>query len=224
MGFKTYIIILLLKGQIIKMGEAKHDGKKLIKTLKTVGNVLFWTVLVLSYAVGINGLIGRLMGKNDVSFFGINAMVCESESMSYVNAANKDYLSGVKAGFIKVGDVVVTKRVGSPDDLKVGDIITYLSSDGKSILHRIVAIKNVDGRKLFSLRGDANNVNDPRLVEFSSVTGKFAFKISKVGYGVKFLQSGYGTIFLAGTIFIILLNAYIGTVIDERKKKADADK
>ena len=86
------------------MGEAKHDGKKLIKTLKTVGNVLFWTVLVLSYAVGINGLIGRLMGKNDVSFFGINAMVCESESMSYVNAANKDYLSGVKAGFIKVGD------------------------------------------------------------------------------------------------------------------------
>ena len=61
-------------------------------------------------------------------------------------------------------DLVIVKRISRP--LKKGDVVLYPGSDGKFILHRIVAVKK--GR--FIIRGD-NNYFTERDVETKSIVG-----------------------------------------------------
>lgn len=53
------------------------------------------------------------------------------------------------------GDVILITGV-SPENLKIGEILVFASPDGRAIIHRIVAIKNNNGKYTFSTQGDHN--------------------------------------------------------------------
>ncbi len=87
---------------------------------------------------------------------------------------------------IKVYDVVVNTKVNKPEDIEIGDIITYIStnstSEGMTITHRVVAIsKTKNGNYEYQTQGDNNSEPDGVLVTFDNVIGKEIFIIPKLG-------------------------------------------
>lgn len=101
---------------------------------------------------------------------------------------------------IKVEDAIVIMRK-EPEELKKGDIITFLSSDprysGLIITHRIVGVeKSEKGEFFYRTKGDNNNTEDSALVSSDNVYGKVILKIPKIGYIQYVLTQAYGWIIL----------------------------
>ena len=101
---------------------------------------------------------------------------------------------------IKVEDAIIILRE-EPEQLKVGDIITFNSSDprysGLTITHRIVGIeKSKDENLLFRTKGDNNNSEDTALVSADNIYGRVILKIPKIGYIQYVLTQSYGWLLL----------------------------
>ncbi len=110
---------------------------------------------------------------------------------------------------INVNDAVVIFR-NNPKNLKIGDIITFSSSDpnysGLTVTHRIIGKELTDsGRYVFRTKGDNNNAEDPALVDESKIFGKVFFRIPKLGYIRHLLTTSYG--------FLILIALPAGAII-----------
>ena len=104
---------------------------------------------------------------------------------------------------IKINDAVVVFR-WNPKNLKVGDIITFSSTDpsysGLTVTHRIVAKNYTKEKKyVFTTKGDHNNTEDSALVQEEDIYGKVIFRIPKLGYIRSFLTKPIGFL-----IFILL--------------------
>lgn len=81
---------------------------------------------------------------------------------------------------INIGDVAIIKKCG-PNDVEVGDIIEYKMPDF-TVVHRIVEIKQENGRYYFATKGDSNDSRDKNLVTEDRLIGKCLFKIRYLGY------------------------------------------
>lgn len=81
---------------------------------------------------------------------------------------------------INIGDVAIIKKCG-PNDVEVGDIIEYKMPDF-TVVHRIVEIKQENGRYYFATKGDSNDSRDKNLVTEDQLIGKCLFKIKYLGY------------------------------------------
>ncbi len=66
------------------------------------------------------------------------------------------------------------------DELKTGDIITYVAEDGVTVTHRIVSIDNSE--RMLRLKGDNNEFPDALSVKESQVLGKVIFTIPFLGH------------------------------------------
>lgn len=107
-------------------------------------------------------------------------------------------LSGSMEKTYPVGSIIYYHEV-SQDELKEKDVITYEMEDGKYITHRIEKI--IDGS--YETKGDANNVVDAKLVEFSQIKGKAtSFYIPYIGNYVEFVNKNIICIFIAGLILV----------------------
>ncbi len=100
---------------------------------------------------------------------------------------------------IKVYDVVLTARVNDPEDIKVGDVITFYSTNsffgGTPITHRVVDILNVpDVGLVYQTKGDANQRPDDDKVYFDNIIGKVIIKLPQLGRVQFFLASKGGWI------------------------------
>lgn len=118
---------------------------------------------------------------------------------------------------INVQDAIIIART-SPNDLKQGDIISYLSTDayyaGKIITHRIIGIEKSKDGILYRTKGDNNTVADGVLVQEKNVYGKVLFKIPMLGYIRQFLSTYFGWILC---IAFPLLYLIMSEVIKVRK-------
>ncbi len=128
-----------------------------------------------------------------------------------IRAAKGDYsapvfnayvvLSGSMLPTIKVKDVVVTKKIPE-EELKVGDIITFISPDtrfgGISVTHRIIEklYDETQGIYTYKTQGDNNNIADTVPVPNANILGKVILKIPKLGYLQDILSSKGGLIVL----------------------------
>lgn len=96
-------------------------------------------------------------------------------------------------------DVVITKKK-TAEELEVGDIITFLSSDprmsGIIVTHRIKNkyYDSASGKYTFQTQGDNNNTPDFTLAQDYNVVGEVIFKIPKIGYVQEILASKGGLI------------------------------
>ncbi len=81
---------------------------------------------------------------------------------------------------INIGDVAIIKKC-NPNNLKVGDIIEYQMPDF-TVVHRVVGIKQENGKFYFTTKGDNNSSNDKNLVTEEQLIGKCLFKIKYLGY------------------------------------------
>ena len=119
---------------------------------------------------------------------------------------------------INVQDAIIIRRE-EPENLKQGDIISFLATDsyysGKVITHRIIGIEHAeDGSLLYRTKGDNNNVADGTLVNEDNVYGKVLFRIPWLGYIRQFLSTYFGWILC---IALPLLYLILSEIIKVRK-------
>lgn len=182
-------------GDIIK---AKHYKVKVVKKKE---NPLKFILSVISYAIFVWLLLigGTLLIY--VADIKIRAMKGDFTPPKY-NAYVVE--TGSMIPEILVKDVVLTKKIDT-EDMKVGDVITFISADprlpGITITHRIVDIYTdpVTGEVSYQTKGDNNNSIDSTLTPSYNVLGKVIFKLPKLGYLQDFL------IDMSGWIYVILL-------------------
>ena len=80
------------------------------------------------------------------------------------------YIFQVVSGSMKpeyqIGDIIVSKKV-EPSTLKVGDDVTYLGKKsnlkGLTIIHRIINVREDNGKYYFVTKGIANENKDPEI-------------------------------------------------------------
>lgn len=173
--------------------------KKVKKVLNYVGKVLSYASIVLLVIIGaflLYYLFTMQKYKNDPEF--------KPEVSLYT------IISGSMEPAIHVYDVVVNVAVKSPEDIKVGDVITFEStssiSQGLTVTHRVQDIKIVNGRYEYVTKGDYNPVADSSTAKYENVLGKVAFKIPQLGR-VQFIVASK-----AGWFLVVLLPA-MGVII-----------
>ena len=126
---------------------------------------------------------------------------------------------------IHVQDAILIKRT---DDLKIGDICTYYSTNpkytGKMITHRIVGTNlNEKGEKVYVFKGDNNYSSDELAVSLDQIYGKVIMKIPKIGYIQYFLSQAYGWIIAivvpcVGIITFDIMKLIRNTTVKKRKR------
>jgi signal peptidase len=116
-------------------------------------------------------------------------------------------LSGSMVPEFSPGAMVVDKPVPA-SSLRVGDVITYASTDGVSgapvlITHRIVKIDSGAAGRTFTTQGDANNMADGRAVEASQIRGKVWYSVPYIGTARNFLLAKGAGLILGGAAGLI---------------------
>ena len=106
-------------------------------------------------------------------------------------------ISGSMEPIIRVQDAVLTKRVDA-DDIDIGDVVTYRSTDssyyGILITHRVVNITERNGQRVYITKGDHNETVDRSPITADQIYGKVIMRIPKIGFIKYFLVSSYGWI------------------------------
>lgn len=128
-----------------------------------------------------------------------------NKSEYILNFAPMKVLSGSMEPKIKVGDIIIAKKV-DPLIIKEGDIVTYKMNNNTFVTHRVVEVFNNNNNPYFKTKGDANNIEDSDLVAGEDLVGRLFLKIPQLGYFINFITKPLGFIILFILPVIILLS------------------
>ncbi|MDD6663899.1 MAG: signal peptidase I [Bulleidia sp.] len=173
------------------------------KTIKKILNVIS-TILVVIVVVLALLLVGA-------RFIGLNVYTV---------------LSGSMEPTYHVGSLIYVKDVDT-DELKAGDVITYMLDEDTIVTHRIVDVipDETDPSIIrFQTKGDANDSVDGSLVHYKNVIGTPVFSIPKLGYLANYIQKPPGRYIAISAGAIILLLVFLPDLFSdddksEKKKK-----
>ena len=122
------------------------------------------------------------------------------------------------------GSLVVVRPV-APEQLRIGDAITYQLRSGEPdvVTHRVISVSTTfNGERLFSTQGDANPTPDDKPVIAGQIRGVVWYSLPMLGY-VNTWLTGEQHIWAVGATAVLLLGyaAFMGTsaVVDSRKAK-----
>lgn len=169
------------------------------KIFKVIGKVLSWALFVILLIAAVFLLYYFVATK----IYAAKGSGYEPRFSIYTIA------SGSMEPKIKVYDAIVNIKVDSPNDIEVGDVITFVStsllSPGKTITHRVIAItQDEEGKVCYQTQGDANDIADQACAKYHNIIGKVIFKIPQLGRVQKLLASKGGWL-----IFILIPALYI---------------
>lgn len=138
---------------------------------RRLGNVLLTVGALLGAACLALVALGPLLGLRPLLF--------RSDSMSPT---------------IESGDLAISRTVAARD-LAVGDIVSLPTRSGERVTHRVVDLRQYDGRALLTLRGDANEGVDPAPYEVSSVD-RVVVVVPEAGHVLAALTAPVGLLLL----------------------------
>lgn len=105
-------------------------------------------------------------------------------------------VSGSMEPNIRVYDVIIDFKVNKPEDLKIGDVITFKSTSTISkdliVTHRIIDTKIVNGKVEYVTKGDFNSSADSDTAKFDNIIGKVVLKFPQLGRVQFFLATKMG--------------------------------
>lgn len=184
--------------------EETKSPNKLLTVIGLVLCVIFGFMLICNIVIIVKG---TLAPERPPSVLGTTPMVVLSGSMS-----------GDAPDHIEVGDLIFVGKA-EPEELKVGDIITFMQGS-TVVTHRIIEISTDEGGKLqFLTKGDANNTADTDPVSQDDLVGIYKARIPKVGDLAMFMQTPLGMILFIG----VPLLAFLAYDIIRRQKHAAKD-
>ena len=130
-------------------------------------------------------------------------------------------LSGSMEPSYHVGSLIYVKKI-DPQELKSGDVITFMLDEDTVATHRIVEM--VPDEKdptvyRFRTKGDANETVDGKLVHYKNVIGKPVFTIPYLGYVANYIQHPPGTYIAISVGAILLLLVFLPDMFSKEEKK-----
>lgn len=151
--------------------KVRNKSTLLGKLLKILFNIVIFLVCVIAFVLIAYVFLAQIHKDDNNYKPSISFYTIVSPSMNPV---------------IKVYDVVVNIKPSGPEDIEIGDIITYVStnstSEGMTITHRVVAItKAENGNYEYQTQGDNNSEPDGVLVTYDNVIGREIMIIPKLG-------------------------------------------
>ena len=168
--------------------------------LKLISTIISWTVFVLLLIVAALLL-----------YYFVATRIYASKGSGYEPKFGLyTIISGSMTPNINVYDVVVDVRVDNPEDIEIGDVITFYSDDpqvgGGTITHRVISIvKAENGEYSYQTKGDFNLIEDENLVAFDDIVGKVALKIPQLGRVQFFLASSMGWLTIIMLIVLLII-------------------
>ncbi len=131
------------------------------------------------------------------AFFAV-AILLAATLPSFAGFHTVTVYGGSMGDALPAGSVAVTRPVDAAD-LEIGDVIAMGGHEaGLPILHRIVAIEEVEGGRLVTTRGDANETNDRLPITVSGRGDRLVYHIPWIGYFLAFSRSQLGLALLVG--------------------------
>lgn len=129
-------------------------------------------------------------------------------------------LSGSMEPAYHVGSIIYVKDV-EPQELKLGDPVTFYLSGKTIATHRIVEVINEGTPQLsFRTKGDANETVDGA-IPASAVIGKPVFTVPYLGYVSVFLQKPQGMICVVGGGAMALALSSLVEALFPKKKESE---
>ncbi len=179
----TIVVILIALGAVyFTLGK-----DALFKVIKIISKILSWALFVILLIAAVFLIYYYIATK----IYAAKGAGHEPKFSIYT------IISPSMTPNINVYDAVINARVDNPEDIEVGDVITFISTSlltpGTTITHRVVAITtDSDGKVCYTTKGDYNPVEDQACAKFSNVLGKVIFKIPQLGRVQFFLASRFG--------------------------------
>lgn len=129
-------------------------------------------------------------------------------------------LSGSMEPTYHVGSLIYVKDA-DPQDVQIGDPITFKISDDTMVTHRVVAIDTE--AQTFQTKGDANDNVDGGAVAYENLVGKPVFTIPYMGYLAVYANTTTGMIVMVTVILVILILTFLPDFLmkddDEEEKE-----
>lgn len=170
-----------MKYDIKSIEKRKNKVKKIKKIVDIILVILIYNIVLVS--------ISCLNKIDPITIFGCRAYIIKSNSMEPM---------------IKTGDIIITKNI-KEEDIKKEDIITFKKKD-EIITHRIVNIEENNGEKIYTTKGDNNNIDDIERIKNKDIEGKYILTIPYLGKIIMILENKI--IFLILVLIILILYFY----------------
>ncbi len=180
--------------------KKKEKYSSIKHKFKLLSTIVSWTLFILLILIAIvlvyYFIATKIYAKKDNSYrpaFGLYTIISPSMEKT-----------------LNIYDVIVNVKVKKESDIKVGDIITFISSStsskGMTITHRVIEITDSENGKLYKTKGDNNVSPDPQPATFDNIIGKVIFKIPQLGRLQSILTTKLGWLILVVIpAFIIIL-------------------
>ena len=170
--------------------EESSTGKKI---LSFVGNIMFYVILIVVVA--------------GVALFGLQEEGAPPRNINGYSVMT--VLTGSMYPTLPIGTLLVMGPV-EDNDVQVGDIITFIRNDRRTITHRVEEVipNFLDGRPGFVTKGDAVATKDPEIVRAENVIGQILWSNYFLGQVVVFIQSNVmmvvmGAVMIGALIFVV---------------------
>lgn len=180
--------------------KAKENYSGIKGFFKFALNVITWTALIILILLALF-----------LAYYTINNKLYERKGEKFEPFVSLyTIVSGSMEPNINIYDVVVSKRVKSPNEIKVGDVITFVStssiSKGFTVTHRVIEVIKTDLGVAYRTQGDNNLSPDTAPAEFDNIIGKVILRIPKLGKVQEFLskKGGWLIAVIIPALFIIV--------------------
>lgn len=161
------------------------------KAMRVTGNIVTVLLIIFIMFLAVMTVSSRVSG-GEPNIFGHRMMTV---------------LSGSMKPTFDPGSIIFMKEVKDTTTLKAGDIITFQSTDGKVITHRIKEVVGSEESTSYVTKGDNNNTVDEENVLPTNISAKYeGITIPYVGFLLSYASSKVGSallLIIPGLCFIL---------------------
>lgn len=130
-------------------------------------------------------------------------------------------LSGSMEPYYHVGSVVIVDTHVSPEEIQVGDPITFRKGDNAIATHRVIAVNSETEE--FRTKGDANEDEDVAPVPYGSLIGKAGMSVPMIGYIPLYMRTKKGMFCIGAYIIVFILLQIIPELVKPEKEEKQSD-
>jgi signal peptidase I len=131
-------------------------------------------------------------------------------------------LSGSMTPAFRAGDAVIIQPAPAPEDLRVGQVITYHApGEERLTTHRIHAIIDRPEGRFVQTKGDANPAPDANFTPASDVVGIMGRSIPNAGTAVAFYSQPRGRLIVLGIPLTVLLISQVMHLVGVMRRRDD---
>ena len=195
----------------VLLDEKKKKTKK-TKTLKIIGRVTYYILYIIVFTFFSFSLVSRIL-DNSMLFNNSGFVVIASGSMSEKHQDNKYLFDNNLNDQIDTYDIIGISKYNKIEDVKLYDIIAFKDKTGRTIVHRIVSLKENELANNIEIvtKGDASSTLDnyslyDNYLNYEDIIGHYNHKkVPLIGSFVIFLQSNSGIITILSIGYCVVM-------------------